>query len=445
MKRLQPYIPAIAIFCLALLVRLVYNLTVARGYVPAFDARYYDTIAKNLLTEHCFCLVSHVPTTDRAPLWPFIIAGIYSITGPKNFYARLFFSLISSGACVLIYLYAKDVFNRRIGIITGTLAAIYTGLFIYDGWLYSESLYTALMLAFAYSLYQLQRNHQARWAVISGITLGLASLTRPNGFFALGMLFLWTIIVIRAKIVPWRIALRTTLLITLLTVALIAPWTIRNYSVAHIFIPVATGSGVVLAGVYNDTALNDKKLAGMWVTGRHIQPPIPRHPNPSYMGEEENRAYALNWIRTHLSSMPYLLSLHFINMWKPYTSEDGLPVIQFPQRTSSKITWWLMQYMPIPVIFLAAVGVLVTWRRWSQLLISHLLILLTIAQAIIFYGSMRFRSPIEPLLILLVGGTLWWFTQNDADTLRALLSKRRNAPETTTVSLPGTVTEPIGK
>src|SRR4051794_6462430 len=124
MRRLRIYAPIIAIFCLALLVRLAYNITVARGYFPAYDARYYDTIAKNLLGEHCFCLVGHTPTTDRAPLWSFIIAIIYAVTGPINFYARFFFCLIDAGTCVIIYLLARDIFNRRIGLIAGILAAL---------------------------------------------------------------------------------------------------------------------------------------------------------------------------------------------------------------------------------------------------------------------------------------------------------------------------------
>src|SRR5581483_4423624 len=226
MRRLQSYAPAIGIFCLALLVRLAYNLTVARGYYPAFDARYYDTIAKNLLSEHCFCLVGQTPTTDRAPLWPFIIAIIYAITGPINFYARLFFSLLDAGACVIIYLFTRDIFNKRIGLIAGILAALYTGLFIYTGWLYTETLYTFCLLAFAYTLYLLQRTSHFRWAVLSGLSLALASLARPNGFFALGMICVWAIIVVRARIISWRTAVNTVLIICLITAGLLAPWTV---------------------------------------------------------------------------------------------------------------------------------------------------------------------------------------------------------------------------
>jgi 4-amino-4-deoxy-L-arabinose transferase-like glycosyltransferase len=412
MKSLQIYAPALIVGSLALTVRVLYNLIVARGYHPEYDARYYDSIAHNLLSSQCFCLLPHIPTTDRAPLWAFIVTAIYAITEGKNVYARLFFCLLDSGTCALIYLYAKDLFGKRIGFVTGLLAAIYTGLFIYTGWLYTETLYTFLLLAFTYTLYLFQRTGLTRWIIISGVSLALASLTRPNGLFVFGLLIIWVVVLIYTRQASWQAAIRAVLIIILITSCLIAPWTLRNYRVAHVFIPIATGSGVVLAGAYNDTALSDQELLGMWVPGNLIRPPIPQHVHHSYMGEDENRAYALHWVQTHTSSMPYLLGLHFINMWKPYTSEEGLPVREFPARLSSQITWFLMQYMPIPIMLLGALGLVLTWKRWRELLIVYLMILLNIVQCLVFYGSMRFRAPIEPLLLILAGGAIWWLTQN---------------------------------
>ncbi len=62
-------------------------------------------------------------------------------------------------------------------------------------------------------------------------------------------------------------------------------------------------------------------------------------------------------------------------------------------------------------MLLAAVGLVLTWQRWRELLIIYQMIALNIVQCLVFYGSMRFRAPIEPLLLLLVGGALWWLTQ----------------------------------
>ena len=50
--------------------------------------------------------------------------------------------------------------------------------------------------------------------------------------------------------------------------------------------------------------------------------------------------------------------------------------------------------------------------------ISYLSILLTIIQCLVFYGSSRLRAPIEPMLVLLAAGAIWWLTQNELGTLR---------------------------
>ena len=408
MGYIKKYLPLIAIFLFALLVRVIYNITVADGYIPEFDAHFYNDIALNLNKEHCFCLYPYHASTDRAPLWPYIIAAIYSITGPANFYPRLFFSFAGATTCAIVYLFARDIFNKRIAILAGIIAALYPGLFIYDGWMYAESLFTLCLMAFCYALYRLQRTAQARWMVVSGVALACASLTRPNGPFFLLLVVAWAVIIVRAKILTWRVAASGVIVITLVTFGLIAPWTLRNYDVSHHqFILVTTVSNEVFTGVYNDTVLVSNQDRGMWVSSEKTQPPAAR--NFSYTG---------TWIRNHLSSMPYLIGLHFMNMWRPYTSELGLPVIEFPDRPASQVVWTMMLITPIPVFLFAGTGLVLTRKKWQHLLIPYLAILLTIMQCLVFYGSSRFRAPIEPMLVLLAAGTIWWLTQNEPGTLR---------------------------
>src|SRR5207248_6179390 len=322
MKNLRTYLPIISIFGLALLIRIGYNLTVARHYIPEFDAGLYNSLAQHLVTDHCFCYAPHGPVTNRAPLWPFIMSVIYFITGPKNFYARLFFSFLGSATCVLVYLFAKDMFGKRIALITGILASIYPGLFIYDGWLYSESLYTFLLLAFCYTLLLLQQTGKYRWAIARGIILGLFSLTRPNGLLILGLVFLWGIIFVQKKILSWRVVAASIAIICLIALMIVTPWTIRNYQTTHRFVPVATGDGFVVLGAYNDMIFDNTPFRGMWIRPSLTHPEIVRH----YLGcqgecevrqNSDYERYAWLWVQSHMSEMPYLLSLHFLAMWTP--------------------------------------------------------------------------------------------------------------------------------
>ncbi|MFL5626493.1 MAG: ArnT family glycosyltransferase [Ktedonobacteraceae bacterium] len=417
MKRWQPYLPALTVFCLALLMRLAYNLTVARGYVAGYDSQVYEKIALHLLQERCFCLAPHLPTAGRAPLWPAIIAGLYVLFGSQNFSARLFLCVIGAATCVLVYLWAQAIFGKRTAIAAGIIASLYPGLFLYDGWLYAESLYTFCLLALTYTLYLAQTTARRRWILVSGILLGLLSLTRPNGLIVLILVIFWTVIVAKARLISWRTALESAMLISVLTLGIVSPWTVRNFIVSRgQFIPVATGDGIVLLGAYNDMVLADTPFKGIWIRPSLVDPNLFRAYAACGATCEAQRdtAYkdrAARWVKGHSNTMPYLLSLHLKSMWTPATPEADLPMNQFPERTSAQIVMGMVAYLSIPVFLLAVIGLLLTWRLWRHLLFLYLVLALTIGQCLYFYGSSRFRAPIEPMLVLLATGALWWMAQ----------------------------------
>jgi 4-amino-4-deoxy-L-arabinose transferase-like glycosyltransferase len=434
LKRQAKYLPVILVFCLALLVRIVYNLTVGRGYVAIYDAGLYDILGHNLITHHCYCLYPPLPDVSRPPLWPFILALLDIFAGKQEFYLRLFYCFLGSGTCVLIYCFARDLFGKRIALLAGIIAAVYTGLFIWDGWLYTESLYDFCLTAFAYSLYRLQYAAprqksvqengastrlqslrrgmtRGRWIILCGILLGCMSLTRPNGQILLGPIFLWAIIVAIAKIQPLRIVLRDAVIISVIGLLIVAPWTYRNYAVTGRFIPVSTGLGEVLKGAYNDVVVSgDPSVRGMWRSPAHTGVQY-NHDSIYYTPEDDtiDTDVALAWMRSHPREVLYLFALHFVNTWIPYDYSHGLPMEEFPHRLSSQILRAMIPIMSIPIFILAALGLLLTWkRRKKELLVVYLVILFIMAQNILFYSNMRFRAPLEPFLVLLACGAVSW-------------------------------------
>ena len=458
MKRLQSYLPAISIFCLALMVRLVYNLTVARHYTPQRDSLSYYMLGVHIVTEHCFCVQPYMETAYRAPLWPAIIAGIVGLLGQHPALPRYFLCLVGSGTCVLVYVFARDLFGWRVGLLAGVAAAIYPELYIYDGWLYTESLYIFLFFAFCYAVYRLQRDRKrANW-IWCGVLLGLLSLTRPNGILVLVLLLFWAVVMGWRKVIPWRVLAKSAAGITLITVIFVVPWTVRNYNVSHAFIPVATGDGTVLLGAYNTMTVYVPSypggIPGTWINPLISSPAI-GHKYPDFCVptcEVARDTYfkdeAIQWIRNNLQLMPRLLELHFINIWQPATHEADLPVDTFFYQGSSKIVLKMMEIFPIAVFILAALGLTLTLRRWRELLFLYLMIVLTIAQCIIFYGIPRFRAPIEPILILLGAGVAWWVTSREPGTFRWLVKSLRKTPpekvEAKAEEVPPASTEVIG-
>ncbi|HEY3993812.1 MAG TPA: glycosyltransferase family 39 protein [Ktedonobacteraceae bacterium] len=437
MQRIKPFLPATLLFCLAVIVRVLYNVTVASAYYPKYDSLAYQSIGFNVIDEHCFCLHPYVTTIYRPPLWPWLIAGISLIFGRADIYDRLFLCCLGAGTCVLIYLFARELFGRRIGLIAGLIACVYPALYLYDGWLYTESLYTFLLTAICYCVLRIQRGkgQRRRLWLLCALLLALLSLTRPNGVIVLALVVVWTIFLTWRKLLHTR-ALSGMALAAVIALLLIAPWSIRNYLVSHSLVPVATGDGTVLLGAYNDQVLTDPNNLGGWINPLYTNPQVEHllKPFPLYTcnasceatREDVSKKAAEQWITSHLGAMPTLLVYHLRNFWTPYTREADLPMERFPAQLSSQIVHMMSETFPIPIMLLAALGLIVTLKRfWRELLFAYLVILCTLGEALVYYGSSRFRAPIEPLLVLLAAGALWWLFQDVPGTLRWHLKTRQ--------------------
>ncbi|WP_165423317.1 ArnT family glycosyltransferase [Ktedonosporobacter rubrisoli] len=430
-------VPAVGIFVFAFVVRAAYNVLGAKDYYPLHDSATYQSIAFNILHEHCYCLHSQLPTVDRAPLWPAIIAAIYGALGSQDHYVRFFLCVVGAATCLLIYFFAKDLFGKGIGILAGLIGTIYPFLFIYDAWLYTESLYIFLLLALCYTLYRLQIKPHWGLMALSGVLIALLAFTRPNGLALLPVFLVWIFIMWRTKMLPGTQVIKGAIIVSVVSLALIAPWTIRNYTVTHALIPLAVGDGKVLLGAYNDQTADptyqNGRYLGIWIIPDESTPAIAqKFPSKDLCSgpcevQRDNtyRYYAEQWMQTHLDKMPYMLGLHFVNTWQATSQEADLPINRFPDRPISKFVVMLMEIITPIVLILAACGLAATWKRWRYLLFIYFLILMTVAQSIVLYGIPRFRAPLEPMFIILAAGAIWWLT--------GWLNKRRPALQNASV------------
>ncbi|BCL82982.1 hypothetical protein ccbrp13_54470 [Ktedonobacteria bacterium brp13] len=244
-------------------------------------------------------------------------------------------------------------------------------------------------------------------------------------------------VLLRQQRLSLKKAVQAALIIIVVACAVIAPWTIRNYMLLHRFVPVALGTAQALGGAYNDTTLHPNAMGdmpwmpkgspmarsmwinlhgeGLWLDAQTNKLRLP----PSQVTNAGITAYMEYWVPIHLRDMPRLLVLRLINTFTPYTSENGLPMIQFPTRISSIVVWDLVWYTTPLILLLAARGLIVTWRRWRQdLLPVYLIIVLTIGTNLATYGSSRFRAPIEPLFVILATGFFWWLCTDEPGTRR---------------------------
>jgi 4-amino-4-deoxy-L-arabinose transferase-like glycosyltransferase len=259
------WLPVAALVALALVVRVV-AVAIDTPYTPLNDSADYDRHARTIAADLTYpppipaISPSGGPTAFRGPGYPLLLGGVYALTGDSVQAGRYVNAALGALAVLLLYLIALRVFSRRVGLVAAGLMAIYPPLAFLSLELYSEPLFIDLMLSAALAALVFGKDPRLRWALLAGALVGLAALTRQNGALLIPILA-W------AMWLPPRrraAALRAPVVAVIAAVLMIAPWTLRNYIVFNDFVPLSTGAGFNLAGVFNEDAKSDPRFHALW-------------------------------------------------------------------------------------------------------------------------------------------------------------------------------------
>ena len=245
--------------------RLAFGLVYWVGKPLTHDEREYLALARNVAAGRGFTYdPSHQTGTaqqfGRAPGYPLFIAAV-GATGSsyESSPARLKIaqSIVGAVAVWLIGLMAWRAVGPRAGVLAAAIAAVYPPLVWMCAYVLSETLYSLVALAAVYILdvaMERARVHRAGGAGMlgAGLLAGAATLTRPVMLFFLPLALLW---ILRRR----RPALAVAFLAAVLAVVL--PWTARNYRVYDQFVLVASEGGVTFWTGNHPLARGDGDLA----------------------------------------------------------------------------------------------------------------------------------------------------------------------------------------
>jgi 4-amino-4-deoxy-L-arabinose transferase-like glycosyltransferase len=235
-------------------------------YQPANDAHEYDYLARSIAAGDGYppsgYLLQGGPTAIRGPGYPYLLGGVYALSGNSRTAGRLAGALLGALSVLLLYLIAKRIWGRRVGIVAAAMAAVFPPLVLLSRDLLSESLFIPLELGALLCVLNFRRSGGAlRWAAAAGALAGVAALTRNPGVVLLvaALLGVW--------IVRERFTARSLLapaLVLLCFALVLAPWITRNAAEFGKFIPLTTSTGITAAGVYNEASFDDTSSHGAW-------------------------------------------------------------------------------------------------------------------------------------------------------------------------------------
>lgn len=225
---------------LGLLARAWINLhTPRQGY--AIDDL-LDTLAWNLASLGWFTVDGVTPSAHVGPLYPAILAAFYAVVGHRPervLYLHIGFDIAAS---LFLYLVGARLFHPWIGAIAAAALFLYPAFWTYDPRIRSESLLTFLLSAWLWAMIVCRSSSRMSSFIGAGLLAGLTILCKPVTIvLAIALIGLFCFDTDSLRI---RTARASLYLIACLLVVL--PWTIRNFLVFDMVIPVSTGVGVGL-------------------------------------------------------------------------------------------------------------------------------------------------------------------------------------------------------
>jgi 4-amino-4-deoxy-L-arabinose transferase-like glycosyltransferase len=184
---------------------------------------------------------SSSPAVDRGPTYPYLLAGIFWLTGGVRFTAIQIFQAACHGlTCFLIFLAAHRIFERRVAIIALLLCSVHPMLIWYTARIWIETINTLATMIILLAIVLMSERLTFPRSIGAGAIMGIAALTKS-------IIILFPFVAAIYFFLRWRKeSLPHVLLMILSTVLLVVPWTLRNHAVSGELVPVHTSLGLNL-------------------------------------------------------------------------------------------------------------------------------------------------------------------------------------------------------
>ena len=169
----------LVVFVIGLLVRLAALSQTATLAPKIADEQQYLQLAGSLIDGDGYAWGPGRPTSLRPPLYPALVAGMWTIAGKGNLQAvRAVQIVLALLTAALVYDLGRRVFGARVGVLAAAVTWLYPSLIFLNFTLLTETLFTLLLVAFVWLAVVLIERPAALTAIGCGAALGLGALTR---------------------------------------------------------------------------------------------------------------------------------------------------------------------------------------------------------------------------------------------------------------------------
>lgn len=360
------------------------------------------------------------PTAWLAPVYPYLLAGVFKIFGiytSASAIAILSINSVFSALTILpIFCIARRAFGLRAALWAGWFAALFPYAWYWAiKWAWETSLATLLLACVFLQCMRMAGiawRENDRWGfapqsrardwLLFGMLWGLIALVNPSLLLWLPFCGLWLVIVqIRAthssgteterfpKAGDTSKVLFHAVMSAVVFVAVLSPWVTRNYLVFHRFIPVRGNFGAELR------MGNAEDAVGLWRSWMHPSTNVLEARKYEQMGEiayvRMKQHEALDFIRRHPAMFAKLCFRRAVFFWYGTPRDTGVEAL-----TLGRNLGYLLSSI------LAFGGLWAMWRDRNPA--TFLFDSLLFSAPLIYYVTFphpRYRAPIEPEMLIL--------------------------------------------
>jgi 4-amino-4-deoxy-L-arabinose transferase-like glycosyltransferase len=354
------------------------------------------SVAASIASGHGFGspmrLVPSGPTALFAPLYPYLLAGIFKSFGIFSYTSSLMIRTIecafSALTCWPIYAIGRKAFGKTIGTVAAWTWVFLPGsVYFAVDWVWDTSLVALWMALLVAATLELRDSDRMDWWAAYGALWGVGAMINPSLLSVLSFLALWAVWPLRHRFVH---AAKLAVASGLIFIACIVPWTVRNYVVFHTFIPLRSNFGLEW-WLDNHTQFPDRSVHPI-----DYQPELDKYVRMTevpYM--EEKKREAFDFVRAYPADATEFFLRRFVHTW--------LEISESPVDLWRTIPFYLKAFIIANSAFslLALLGALFA-LHWQNPLATPLATVLMV-YPIVFYithTGLRYRFPIDPLMVL---------------------------------------------
>jgi tetratricopeptide (TPR) repeat protein len=379
------------------------------------DAKYYDEWAQRILKEG----IQGKDPYFMGPLYPHLLAIVYKIAGRSLDVVRGIQVVLSVASIALLHVLARRLAGPTVAMIASCAAAVYGPIIYYaTSILFDASLPIFLSLSMLLCLHEAARRRSLPHAFAAGAILGIHALGRANILLFAPCAFAWLACAWghpdAPRIQSWRKGLRAAGALTAGTILFILPATIHNWRTGDPALLTTNGglnlyigNGPMASGGHENPVLEIRRPDGSTerivadlhkdvecrseaeqAVGRPLKytevSDFYARETFRYFGEHPGRFLSMLLQKTYLFWSNYEIpQIEHFGYFRKFSPVLSGPVLTFGI-----------------VGPLGLVGMILSWKRASRLLLLILYVAAFSISVIAFFVLDRYRLPIVPPLLI---------------------------------------------